>query len=130
MRHEGLRLKPYVDTTGHLTIGYGRNLDAIGITTDEAAYLLNSDIDRAVKGLLAHLPWVLDLDTVRQSVLVNMAFNLGLQGLLTFQSTLKAIQQGRYSAASDAMIDSTWAHQVGARAVELAAQMKTGQWGP
>lgn len=128
MRHEGLRLKPYLDTVGKMTIGYGRNLDDVGLARDEAAYLLDGDIDRAVKGLLARWPWVLEVDAVRQSVLVNMAFNLGLERLAGFKLTLQAIQQGRYSAAADHMLDSKWAGQVGIRAVELAAQMKTGQW--
>lgn len=128
MRHEGLRLKPYLDTVGKMTIGYGRNLDANGITRDEASYMLNSDIDRTVKALLAHLPWVLELDTVRQSVLVNMAFNMGVDGLLTFRNTLKAVQQDRYDDAAAGMLESRWAEQVGHRAVELAEQMRSGKW--
>jgi lysozyme len=128
MRHEGLRLKPYLDTVGKMTIGYGRNLDDVGITRDEASYMLNGDIDRTVKALLTHLPWMLDLDTVRQAVLCNMAFNLGVTGLLTFQRTLKAIQQDRFEDAAAHMLESKWAEQVGQRAVELAEQMRSGVW--
>ena len=43
--HEGLRLKPYKCTSGALTIGYGRNLDARGITEAEAEMMLSHDID-------------------------------------------------------------------------------------
>lgn len=127
-RHEGLRLRPYRDSVGYLTIGYGRNLDTVGITPDEARYLLNDDVDRTIQSLVARHPWVLDLDPVRQAVIVNMVFNLGLDGLDRFVVTLRAMQQGRYSAAADAMVESKWAVQVGPRAVELAAMMKTGQW--
>lgn len=128
MRHEGLRLKAYIDTVGKLTIGYGRNLEDVGITHDEAAYLLDGDIDRAVKGLVARLPWVFDLEAVRQSVLVNMAFNLGIEGLLTFTRTLQSVRERRFTEAAEQMLQSKWATQTGQRAVELAAQMRTGSW--
>jgi lysozyme len=128
MRHEGYRAKPYLDTVGVMTIGYGRNLRDVGITRDEADYLLNGDIDRTVKALLTHLPWMLELDSVRQAVLCNMAFNLGVSGLLTFRDTLKAVQQDRYDDAAEGMLASKWAQQVGQRAMELAVQMRSGQW--
>jgi lysozyme len=128
-RHEGLRLKAYRDTVGKLTIGVGRNLDDVGITDHEAAYLLSGDIDRAVRGLFARYPaWFPKLDPVRQAVLVNMAFNLGLTGLAGFRRTLDCVARGQYGEASDAMLESKWADQVGQRAVELAAQMRTGAW--
>ena len=129
LRHEGERLHPYVDTVGKLTIGVGRNLTDIGITADESAYLLSGDIDRAVRGLFARYPtWFPNLDPVRQAVLVNMAFNLGLAGLAGFRHTLDCVARGQYGEASDAMLASKWATQVGHRAIELAAQMRTGEW--
>lgn len=127
-RHEGLRLKPYLDPVGKMTIGYGRNLDDVGITRDEANYLLNGDIERVVKGLLTRFPWVEALDPVRQSVLINMAFNLGVKGLAAFERTLLAVQQDRFTDAAEGMLASKWASQVGGRAVELAEQMRTGLW--
>ncbi len=130
VRHEGTRLKAYVDTTGHLTIGCGRNLETTGISHDEAAYLLSNDIDRVVRGLTSRYPWFVILDPVRQAVLVNMAFNLGLAGLSTFTRMLAAVSHRQYGLASDEMIASTWAQQIGHRAGELAAQMRTGQWQP
>lgn len=128
-RHEGLRLKPYRDTVGKLTVGIGRNLDDVGIFAHEATYLLSGDIDRAIRGLTARYPeWFPALDPVRQSVLVNMAFNMGLTTLASFRRTLDCVARGQYGEASDAMLQSKWAEQVGQRAVELAAQMRTGQW--
>jgi len=128
-RHESVRLKPYTDPAGKLTIGVGRNLDDVGITAAEADYLLQGDIDRAVRGLMARYPtWFPDLDPVRQAVLVNMAFNLGLTGLAAFTQTLASIASGDYGKAADAMLASKWAAQVGSRASELAAQMRLGAW--
>ena len=138
--HEGERLKPYRCTAGKLTIGVGRNLDdrrltsdemeylfSGGITADQSAYLLNSDIDYHWTKLLNHIPWVEMLDEIRQRVMLDMAFNIGISGLLTFRRTLGHIKAGNYALASSAMLESKWATQVGQRARRLATMMKTGK---
>lgn len=129
-RHEGERLKPYRCTAGKLTIGVGRNLEDRGITAEESAYLLNNDIEREWKALKTALPWVTGLNDVRQRVLLDMAFNLGIDGLLKFKNTLATIQRGDYERAAGMMLDSLWARQVKGRAVRLAEMMKTGIDGP
>lgn len=125
-RHEGERLKPYRCTAGKLTIGIGRNLDDRGITAEESAYLLNNDIDRVWTELQTRLPWTTGLSDVRQRVLLDMAFNLGIDGLLKFRSTLATIQAGQYHKAGEMMLDSLWARQVGMRAHRLSKMMQTG----
>lgn len=122
-RDEGLRLKPYLDTTGHWTVGYGRNLTDVGISEAEAEYLLANDIARAESFLDANLPWWRTLSPDRQRALANMAFNLGPE-LLTFKVTLGRLQAGNYVAAAESMLQSLWAKQVGARAVRLAALVR------
>src|SRR3990167_9799347 len=92
MRDEGLRLKPYTDTTGHLTVGFGRNLTTVGISLAEAEYLLDHDIARACADLQAALPWTVNLDDMRRAALTNMVFNLGLSGLVGFHKMLAAMQ--------------------------------------
>lgn len=127
-RHEGLRLKPYKDSVGKLTIGVGRNLDDVGISNDEARLLLTNDIIRTQADLDRLLPWWNNLDGIRRAVLTDMGFNMGVAGLCTFTQTLDAVQNGRYVEAADHMLHSKWAAQVGPRATELAAMMRTGQW--
>jgi lysozyme len=124
--HEGERLKPYRCTAGKLTIGVGRNLEDRGITAAESAYLLCNDIMAMETELVRALPWVTQLNEVRQRVLVDMAFNLGVVGLLNFKRTLAAIQAGQYQQAATMMLDSKWAGQVGQRAERLARMMATG----
>ena len=126
MRDEGVRLKPYLDSTGHLTIGIGRNLTDVGINQSEALYLLESDIARTGSDLDHYLPWWADLDEVRKRVLINMAFNLGIGGLIGFHDTLKYVQLGMFEAAAKGMLATLWARQVGPRADRLAEMMKTG----
>lgn len=125
--HEGLRLKPYTDTTGHLTIGVGRNLSEVGISRDEALDLLDADIARALGALLLRWPWAERLDVVRQRVLIDMCFNLGAGGLERFVRMLEAARTGDYERAAAEMLASRWAEQVGQRAVTLARMMRTGQ---
>lgn len=123
---EGLRLKPYRDTVGKLTIGIGRNLDDRGISEATAFQMLDEDIDLHAKELETAYPWVLDLDPVRYRVLVNMAFNMGIRTLSQFKNTLGLIRRGEYGEAADAMLQSLWAKQVGRRARRLAMEMRTG----
>jgi lysozyme len=124
--HEGERLKPYRCTAGKLTIGVGRNLDDRGISREESAMLLDGDIRLLEIELFRALPWASALDDVRQRVLLDMAFNLGLPGLLQFKRTLEAIRTGQYQQAATMMLDSLWARQVGQRAERLARMMATG----
>ena len=126
-RDEGLRLKPYRDTVGKLTIGIGRNLDDVGISQDEAMHLLDNDIARTTAALDKAIPWWRSLNDVRQRVVVNMAFNLGVAGLLGFKNTLAAMKAGRYADAAGGMLASKWATQVGERAKRLADMMAKGE---
>jgi len=126
--HEGLCLKPYRDTVGKLTIGYGRNLDDVGISEDEAIQLLDNDIKSVIYQLKQHIGWFEKLDEVRQAVLIDMAFNMGIEVFLKFEITLKNIEQSHYKQASIDMLTSKWAIQVGNRAKVLANMMDTGEW--
>lgn len=131
VRDEGLRFKPYRCTAGKLTIGIGRNLDDRGITKAEAFALLENDIDSCIADLDGALAWWRKLDEVRQEVLINMCFNMGIgsssRGLLSFKNTLRMIESGDYAGAAAGMLNSRWATQVGARARRLSEQMRTGK---
>ncbi|WMM36554.1 lysozyme [Pseudoalteromonas phage PS_L5] len=127
-KHEGLKLKPYTDTVGKLTLGIGRNLEDKGITEQEALFMLNNDVGYFYKKITKELPWIKNLDDARQNVLVNMAFNLGVNGLLSFKNMLTAVATCNFKLASEEMLNSKWAKQVGNRAVELSEQMRTGEF--
>ncbi|MCK5866668.1 MAG: glycoside hydrolase family protein [Marinobacter adhaerens] len=125
-RHEGLRLKPYRDTVGKLTVGYGRNLEDVGISRDEADFMLDNDIDQ-VERQLDTVDEYRDLDDVRQTLIANMAFNLGFAGVMGFKNMWAAIGRRDWESASEEMLNSKWARQVGVRAVELSEIMQTGE---
>jgi lysozyme len=124
---EGLRLRPYRDTVGKLTIGYGRNLDDYGISQIEAEDMLDNDIADRLGALSARLSFFSLLHPVRQRVLVGMAFQMGVAGLLGFHRTLDAIRRHDYQAAANHMLESLWARQTPQRAQRLAAMMRTAK---
>ena len=125
-RHEGEQLKLYVDTRGFRSIGIGRNLDAKGISHDEAQMMLKNDIASARADLAEYFPWALKLDTIRQEVLVEMIFQLGVNGVAAFKNTLQRLQEGDYEGAAEGMMASAWHMQTPARCEELAGLMRTG----
>lgn len=134
-RDEGFRPDIYIDTAGKRTIGYGHNLDAnpipdlvTPISEPTGAQILGRDVERISRTLLLHLLWIVSLDETRHGVLQNMAFNLGIFGLLGFHRTLAAVQSGDYLGASQDMQASAWYTQVGDRAKRLCQQMREGIW--
>jgi lysozyme len=127
VQHESYRQFPYVDTTGHLTIGIGRNLKDRGISLNEALYLLEEDEVYFTNKLSSILKFWDDLNEARQIVLVDMCFNLGLQGLLGFKEMMLALEAKDYQRAANEMLDSKWSEQVKDRAVCLANIMRAGE---
>lgn len=125
--HEGVRNRPYTDSVGKLTIGVGRNLTDKGLKPKEVEYLLMNDIMDCVDDLNRNIPWWRQLNEVRQRVLMDMCFNLGIGKLLGFENTLKYMEHGDYTQAAANMLQSKWAAQVGQRAKRLSEMMRTGQ---
>ena len=124
-KHEGWRSKPYNDTEGILTIGYGFNI-AQGITREEGEALLDIRLKKVFTDAIL-LDEFAYLNEVRQIVIIDMIYNMGLQGVKKFKKMRKAIKDGDWEKAADEMLDSRWAKQVGERATELAEIMKTGE---
>lgn len=130
-RDEGEVLTAYQDHLGYWTIGVGRLIDQRkggGISKEESAYLLENDINIRIASLRQKLAWFDDLDEARQGVLVNMAFQMGVAGLLAFTKTLAMVKTGDYEVAASGMLQSLWARQTPARAKRLSDQMLTGEW--
>lgn len=126
MQAEGCVLKPYLDTVGKLTIGFGRNLDDVGISRLEAEVLLDHDLASAEMECKKAFDWFASLNDKRQRVVVEMVFNLGLTKLKKFHNTIAAIEARDYDRAARQMLASKWAAQVKGRAVRLAEAMQRG----
>lgn len=126
-RREGFSRLPYKCPTGHLTVGYGHNLEC-GISVEAAEFILRQDVEAAVSAVKGAFDWWNNLNEVRRFVLVDMCFNLGISGLKGFKKMLAACAVGDYETAAAEMLSSRWALQVGARARENAAMMQSGKW--
>lgn len=127
LQHEKYVQFPYTDTTGHLTIGIGRNLSDRGISQSEALYLLDEDVAYFTHKLNYYLISFNYLSENRKIALIDMCFNLGIQGLLNFKEMISALDVHDYVRAADEMLNSKWAKQVGERAVKLASIMRTNE---
>lgn len=141
--HEGCVLKIYRCPAGYLTIGVGRNLETNplteeekrvcgdykhGITRNAAYYLLRNDIARVEKELRKKVPFYETLNDDRQYALLDMAFNLGLAGLLKFKKMLMAMATGYWEEAAKECLDSKYARDTGKRALRIAETIKTGRF--
>jgi len=134
-RDEGVRYVPYMDTTGHQSVGVGRNLTVsplpagwtYPLTDAQVNQLLTQDLQNTFAQLNAKLPWWTSLDDVRQRCVANVAFNIGIGGLLGFHNALFALQRGSYSVAAAGFKASAWYGQVGARAQRICYAIEFGQ---
>jgi len=146
---EGLRLQVYKDTLGIDTIGIGRNLEDRGISKEEldwmdipsidhvyewgiteadAVYLATNDVQIVEEELVRAHPCVDRLDSVRQLILIDMAFNMGVPRLCKFKKMWAAVEAEDFPTAAKEMLDSRWAKQVKGRATKLANAMHNGEF--
>jgi len=124
IKNEALRLKPYHDTVGKLTIGVGRNLDDQGVTKEEALYLLSNDIDSVLGELSQKVDCWPALPDLQKIGLADMCFNLGWPRLSKFKKMLAALNKGEFELAATEALDSKWAKQVGKRSERVAALLR------
>lgn len=128
---EGERLTAYQDTEGYWTIGIGVLIDARkggGITKEESELLFNNRLNKKEMELMDKFPKYYSLDKVRQGVLLNMSYQLGVNGVLAFKKMLSAINVNDWNEAARQMKDSKWYRQTTNRAERLIKQMQTGEW--
>ena len=129
-REEGFVSHVYQDHLGYWTIGYGKMVDKRkggGITEEQALRIMMDDVDTIEDELDRQIDWFWELDPVRQAVLVCMAYQMGVPGLLRFRNTLLNIKAGNYAQAAKGMRASLWAQQTPGRAERMAKAMETGE---
>jgi len=124
--HEGKTNVPYRDTVGILTVGYGRNLEK-GLSDNIIDALFSEDMVD-VRADCLKFDWYHNLSPVRQAVIENMLFNLGLTRFRKFNNMLRAVSISDFETASEEMLDSKWARQVGYRADQLSSMMLRNEW--
>ena len=125
-RHEGVRLTPYHDSVGKLTIGVGRNLTDRGLSVDEVNYLFQNDMAIASDILDIWCAEWRQFSAPRCAALLSMAFNLGGPRLSGFRKMRQALLRHDFDEAANQALDSKWAGQVPQRAEEIAAMIAKG----
>lgn len=132
-RDEGFREHAYPDPISGgkpWTVGFGSTGPDIGPDTawtqEQAEADLVARLSRIESALTNALPWFAKLDEVRREALENMAYNLGVAGLLGFRNTLAQIAHGDYTAAAQGLLHSLWARQLPNRSARLARAIATG----
>lgn len=128
---EGERLTAYRDSEGYLTIGIGVLIDAQkggGITKEESQMLFRNRLNKKEAELNAKFPTYGNLDDARAGVLLNMSYQLGVEGVLGFKNMLNAVRRKDWAEAARQMKDSKWYRQTPERAERLMDQMITGKW--
>lgn len=130
-RDEGEKLYAYQDTLGYWTVGIGILIDQRkggGLRPEESEFIFRNRLKLLDEELARVLPWISKLDPARRGVLLNMAYQMGVIGLLGFKTTLALVEAGKYQEAAAQMLQSKWAKQTPARAQRLSNQMATGEW--
>ena len=130
-RDEGNVLHAYQDHLGYWTIGTGILIDQRkggGLRPEESEFIFNNRVKIITAEVEQKIPFFKDLSKPRQGVLLNMAFQMGVSGLLGFRNTLRTIESGDYKKAADEMLRSLWARQTPERARRLSVQMATDRW--
>jgi lysozyme len=122
---EGLNLETYIDTTGHLTVGWGRNLEN-GIRLDEAELMFQNDLKQTLQEL-EQCGWYKGLPSHIQQAMINMNFNLGIHKLSSFKKMIAALIAKNWTVAAAEALDSLWARQVGDRAKDIALIIREGE---
>ena len=128
-KEEGFRPCAYKDHLGYWTIGFGTLIDERkggGITKEQGWCLVRDHLRNIYTSLDQRVSWWRELNDVRKVVLVSMAYQMGIHGLMGFKNTLRMIKEEDYAGAADGMRNSLWARQTPVRAERMARAMETG----
>ena len=124
---EGWRADPYQDSLGFWTIGYGFLIDerkSARLPREVGDFWLAYLVDERTKSLKAELPWLGLQHKDVQRALVNMAYQMGVAGVLRFSKMLDALKAGNRELAANEALDSTWAKQTPQRAQKVAGLIR------
>lgn len=129
---EGFRSKPYKDSLGYWTIGYGHHdgvtAETAPINEADAESLLIERMEEAWDDAASVVSSFDQLTGPRKGAILNLAYNLGRKKLSGFHGTLAAIEAEDWALAAQRLLNSLYARQVKGRARRIAYRIKTGEY--
>ena len=130
--HEGFIAKPYLDSLGKATIGYGHLItdednfeNGKEYSKNELIKLFDKDFAKAEMGSDQLVGHIQELHIEAKNIVTEMVFQLGTQGVRNFKNMISALEDRDYSRASAEMLDSKWNAQTPNRCQNLAKIMAT-----
>lgn len=124
-------IKTMKSTKNGIIVGYDYNISKYGISESVASRIMEK-IVRDEREKLEKYDWFNKLDRVRQEAVINLAFNLGVPGLLRFKGTIGYLDRGQYDRAARELLYTSrgsktlYYRQVKGRAKEISEQLRTG----
>ena len=125
--HEGYRDRPYLDSLGKATIGFGHLIteedefeEGKQYPKEQLLKLFDKDFEKAEMGADQLVGSIQELHIEAKNVITEMVFQLGTQGVRNFRYMISALQDRDYQRASAEMLDSRWHAQTTNRCESLA----------
>ena len=118
--HEGFRSSVYQCTQGYDTIGYGFAIKDLELTEEIAEQILIQKLSKLESKVRKKFDWYIYLPQEGKDVIINLCYQLGINGFSKFKKTIYLLETEQYEEASVEMLDSLWANQTPRRAKELS----------
>ena len=123
--HEGYRSAVYMDTLGKPTIGYGFLIEALELEEDICVLILMRKLEKLVNTIRFKFNWFDDMPDKVQDVIINMCYQLGVNGFSKFSKTIQYLKNREWNLGSKEMLRSKWYMQTPNRAKELSDTIKS-----
>ena len=123
-QHEGFSSTVYQCTEGYDTIGYGFAVKDLYLSKEICNKLLEQKISELKLRINQKFKWFKGSPEQVKEVVINMCYQLGINGFSKFRKTIYYLETEQYEEASEEMLDSLWASQTPNRAKELSDDIK------
>jgi len=123
-KHEGFRSKCYSDTLGFDTIGYGFAIKDLVLDEDICNIILQRKLESLIRSIEFKFKWYADLPNAVKDVVIEMCYQLGVNGVSKFKKTIEHLKCEEWELAADEMLDSKWAVQTPNRAKALSDRIR------
>ena len=127
--HEGYVGIVYKDSLGIDTIGYGFAIKDLELDRDICDIILERKLHNLEDSVNLKFSWFMYMPQEIKNVVLEMCYQLGVNGFSKFKKTISFLQDRQFEEASVEMLDSLWAKQTPNRAKELSDRVKEVDFG-